>query len=177
MTKQEIYEQIVQLTLETHSTGSAEKIFAAAKEGNLRKVNDEYVTFQRENFELWERIINFGPEYNQIDLLEEREIFGDKTNEDEYIWLFDPEEIDGLSLCVLIFLGEIDETHIFYEWPSRASSAWIDSIKNAGYEKLAEFLENECWIDQVGENVNEGDDYAYSDIWELLVDVLKEDTE
>ena len=66
MTKQEIYEQIVQLTLETHSTGSAEKIFAAAKEGNLRKVNDEYVTFQRENFELWERIINFRPEYNQF---------------------------------------------------------------------------------------------------------------
>ena len=177
MTKEAIYEQIVQLTSEIHSTGVAEKIFSAAKEGVLKKVEDEYVTFQRENFELWGKIIDFGAEYNQIDLLEQREIFGDKINEDEYIWLFNPEEIDGLSLCVLFFLGEIDETHIFYEWPSKASSAWINSIKDAGYEKLAVILDEECWIDQVGENLNEGDDYTYSDILELLVDVLKEDTE
>lgn len=175
MTKETIYEQIVQLTSEIHSTGLAEKIFTAAKSGDLRKVNDEYVTFQRENFDLWGKIVDFGEMYNQIDLLEAREIFADKVNEEEYIWLFNSKEIDGLSLCVLIFWGEIDESHLFCEWPSKASSTWIDSIENAGYEKLATFLNYECWIDLVGENVNEGDDYTYSDILELLVDVLKEE--
>jgi len=67
VTKQEIYEQVVQLTSELHAINIAEKIFYTVQEGDSKKVEEVFETLKKEYPDLHSRIVSFGEEFNSLD--------------------------------------------------------------------------------------------------------------
>ena len=108
MTKQEIYERIVQLTSELHATNVAEKIFSAAKEGDPEKVEEVFETSKEENPDLYQKILKFEEDFDS-DYHVTVNIFGskeDKTNGVHY----------GLGLAICRELCEkLDGKISFYK--------------------------------------------------------------
>ena len=167
MTKQEIYEQIVRLTSELHSTKIVEKIFAAVKTGDLRKVEDVFETFKKENAELYQKMVSCAEQYNKKSATATAsvEIFGMSNDENEGMVIFDTSIINASAFCVFTFFGSIDEAWLF-RWRTKSSEAYVSGLKKDGYEELAEFVCSDSWIDWVGE-VEE-----YTTLYELLIEIF-----
>lgn len=66
MTRNEIYEQVVQLTTELAQTNVAEKIFNAATEGDAVKAQTIIDFFPVYYPELNQKIVNFGQQFNKL---------------------------------------------------------------------------------------------------------------
>ena len=66
MTKKEIYEQVVRLTSEVAQTKIAEKIFGAAANGEASRVEMIFDVFSLYYPDLYERIIDFGNNFNKL---------------------------------------------------------------------------------------------------------------
>lgn len=66
MTKREIYEQVVRLTSEIAETKIAQKIFDAAMYGDVEKTDMIINAFPYYYPELYERIVSFGDEFNEL---------------------------------------------------------------------------------------------------------------
>ena len=171
MTKQEIYEQIVRLTSELHDTNVVENIFITAKDGNLKKIEEILEDFKERNPDLYQKIISFGKEYNELidsDCLL-GEIF-EETGVEEGETSFDAKQIDVLSFFIFMCLANIDNYYLFSPDP-KASRGFIKAFKELGYEEMAEFVEDSYWKDHVEENpIDEG---QYSTWYELLIAILK----
>jgi len=170
VTKQEIYEQVVQLTSELHATNVAEKIFSAAKEGDPKKVEEVFETFKKEKYDIHQKIVNLGKEVKRFlgksKIFQTSCIFGTEQNEQRGIYLLDAEKVDSPNLFVIMLIAKIDDTHIF-QWGCKSSDIFVDAISESGYERLADFVENYSWIDWVGE-----DNGDYSTWYQLLVAVF-----
>lgn len=77
MTKNEIYERVVRLTTELAQTKVAEKIFNAAIEGDVVKTQTIIASFPVYYPELYQKIVDFGKEFNKLvgDSEEDKEDF------------------------------------------------------------------------------------------------------
>lgn len=140
MTKQEIYEQIVQLTSELHATNVAEKIFSAAKEGDPEKVEEVFETFKKEYPDLYQKIIKFEEDYDG-EYLVIGDVFGSEEDEVNGAYIYDNNIINAVTLYALILLGEMDEFYLF-DWGTESSRNFVNAIKEAGYKELANFVED-----------------------------------
>ena len=171
MTKQEIYEQIVQLTSELHATNVAEKIFSAAKEGDPKKVEEVFETFEKEYPDLYARIVELGEEFEE---LQEKSvgfinpcIFGTEEDASKGIYVLNTDKIDSVSLYVLMFLADIDDFNLF-AWDSKSTNMFTEAIFEAGYQEIADFIFSQSWTDMVGE-----DEGQYPTLYELLVAIFR----
>lgn len=169
MTKQEIYEQIVQLTAELHATNVAEQIFSAAKEGDPKKVEEVFETFKKEKPGLYQKIVEFGEKYNEIinNDWEDGEIFTIEEDKERGYFIFDANIIDSLSFFVFICFANIDNIYLFCLVDDSATN-FVKAFEEAGYEEIAEFIANFSWIDWVGE-----DEDMYSTWYELIVAIFE----
>ena len=170
MTKQEIYEQVVQLTSELHATNVAENIFAAAKEGDPKKVEEVFETFKEENPKLYARIVSFGRDYNGLSN-DTYDVFGSEEDEENGSYVFDPNTINAETLYALILFSEIDDYYLF-DWGTESSQNFVNSIKDAGYKELANFVEDFSIYD-LGSEGNK----KYRNKYECLVGIFKGDFE
>jgi len=77
MTKNEIYESVVRLTAELAQTNVAQKIFNAATEGDAVKAQTIIDAFPIFYPELYQKIVDFGKEFNKLvgDSEEDKEDF------------------------------------------------------------------------------------------------------
>ena len=155
MTKEEIYEQVVMITTELYLTGFDKKICETAKRGRVKKVEKQILTFSRKNKELFVKINEFSEKYNRL-FDDKTSIFGEG--------LYSVDTINGLSFFVFILLANIDEVEFFYRWPSREYYKWLDAIRDQGYKEIASCLEENLWKDDME---------SYSNIFELLVAIFK----
>lgn len=167
MTKQEFYEQVVQLTAELSSTGIAKKIYDTAKTSDAKDIEAVFESFKKENSELYQRLEDFGIRLNasmmplyRIDYYS----FGEKK---DYL-VFDPKEIEAISFYALLIFAKIEcGTEIFKEG-STSYCKYIEAIRESGYPELAEFIDKEYyWFLQLLCN-----EY-YPTIYKLLADVFK----
>lgn len=171
MTKQEIYEQVVQLTSELHTTNVAEKIFSAAKEGDPKKVEEVFETFETENPDLHSRIVYLGKEVNE--LMENSVgiinpcIFGSEEDAQRGIYVLNTDKINSVSLYVLMFFANIDDFDLLV-WDSESTKVFVNAIIEAGYQEIADFIFSQSWTDMVGEY-----EYQYPTLYELLVAIFK----
>lgn len=163
MTKQEIYEQIVRLTGELQFVNLADKIFDAVKTENPKNVENVFETFRNESFELHQRIVSFGKEYNELAArsASDANIFGIANDE----FVFDPLKVDASNLYVLTFFGKIDEIYLF-SWGTESADRFILEIEKDGYDELAEFISSNSWLEWIGED----EEYA---LYELLIAIFK----
>ena len=137
MTKQEIYDQIVVLTAKIKATSVAEKIIEAAKTGDPAKVENVFKTFEKENQELYQKIISLGDAINENASIEP--IFDEIGDE----FAFDTEKIDVLNFYVLLFFIDTDDYDLFYNWVSYGELI-DEALRLEGNEKLSNFLEKYC---------------------------------
>lgn len=186
MTKRQIYDNIVKLTTEIKATNVGLKLFEAARLSG-QKVKEVAETFMREYPGLYKRMYDFAYEYNKLvadDCLSDVEIFGVEENEENGIFVLNPNVIDAPSYFSLIFLTNIDEAYLYYQPTSclsedtteeewiHADDAYYDAlVKETGCEDLVEFLgaaffdEDELeWLAYRG--------YDYENIYDLLADVF-----
>lgn len=171
MTKQEIYEQVVHLTSELHTVGVAEKIFSAAKTGDASNVESVFETFKKENTELYERIESFGHKFNKFIEGNESRRDGEIFGEEECVTAFDANVVDAPSLYTLTFFANIMEIYII-DWTTRSSDAFVEAIREAGYEKMAVFIETESWQHHIGKK-----DKEYDNLYELLIAIFNGELE
>lgn len=165
MTKQEIYEQIVQLTAKLSSTGIAKKIYDTAKTSEAKDVESVVIIFKNENAELYQSLVDFGKKLNEI-MVQGVGVFSFGEEKDEFI--YDPKKIEAISLYALLLLGNIKYSYEFFHERSTCYSKFTKSIRESGYPELALFIENQCdWFLQLMNNK------YYHTIYELLSDVLK----
>lgn len=170
VTRQEIYEQIVQLTHELESTNIAVRIFIAAEEtGDAKKVQEIFDEFKKDNAELYQKIVRFGEEFGKHITTESCEIFGEKDDEEEGIHVFNPCKVYAESLCILTYLANIDELYLFADAFEDTSKKFLDALDAEGSKALADFMANASWVDYVGE------DEQYATISELLVAIFNGD--
>ena len=121
MTRQEIYDSVVQLTADIKKTGVAEKIIEAAKTGDPEKVESVFEKFKEENADLNARIAKL---YELRNYKEDSkiEVFGD----DEGYFTFDPNIIDPLNFEILTFFIGIDDFDlIHYRYRPIESSPFV----------------------------------------------------
>ena len=170
MTKQEIYEQIVQLTSELHATNVTEKIFSAAKEGDSKKVEKVFDTFKEENLDLYLRILNLGVTIRTISYGGPIDVFSSEEDEENGSYVFDSSIINAETLYILILLGGIDEFYLF-NWGTESSINFVNAIKDSGYMELAHFVDDWSIFDLGCEGKK------YQDIYECLVGIFKGDFE
>lgn len=175
MTKQEIYEQIVQLTSELHATNVAEKIFGAAKEGDVKKVEEVFETFKNENPDLYVKIASFGikvsTDINNTYMKNKFiDIFSSKGDKENGSYVFDTNTVNAVDLYALMILGGIDEFYLF-NWGTESSINFVKAIEEAGYKELAYFVDNWSICDYIGEGEQ------YQNVYECLVGVFKGEIE
>lgn len=185
MTKRQIYDTIVALTDEIKATDIGMKLFEAAKsEGMGRKVKEVSETFKSEYPELYQNMCSFATEINK--LMEESEtsteagIFGPEKDEENQIFVLDPNVINASSYFALTFLTDIDDTYLFTgecievgddEYVTD-DSAYLDAIEEeSGSSDLANFLGTAFFSE---EELKYLEDYGfkYSNIYDLLADVF-----
>ena len=167
MTKQEIYEKIVQLTSELHSTNVAEKIFSAAKEGDSKKVEEVFETFKKEYPDLYVRIVYLTLKISPARTVN---VFSSKEDKASGSYVFDANSINAVDLYALLLLGENDDYYLF-KWGTESSDEFVKAIEKAGYEELAKFTDNWSVYDFVGE------EEKYTNIYECLVGIFKGEIE
>lgn len=170
MTKQEIYEQIVQLTSELHTTNVAEKIFSVAKEGYPKRVEEVFETFKKENPDLYVRIASLGIKFSKDMNTESKtkiiNVFSSEKGKENGSYVFDTNIINAVDLYILLLLSGIDEFYLF-NWGTESSKNLVKAIENAGYIELADFVDNWSICDHVGEGEK------YQNIYECLVGIFK----
>lgn len=195
MTKNEIYERVVQLTGELAQTKVAQKIFAVAMQGDAKKAQAIIDAFSEYYPELYQKISSFGEEINKLagawamkkveeEFKEkglsifgdnnakyveevkklsggatgwEAAIFGKETDEENGLFIFDPNIIDVLSFYALCIFGKICDSyfHYDYEWDKdpkdidenceEIESEWFqdelyDAMKQATNEAFANYM-------------------------------------
>jgi len=167
VTRQEIYEQVVQLTSEVHAVGVAEKIFAAASTGEARNVDEAYKSFIKENSKLYKRIVSFGKKLNEFVHRNTwgAQIFGAEEDAQNCVTVFDNDTVNAQSFYVLSFFANIDEA-CFFDWGTESSEVFLKAIEEAGYEKLAKFVTSYSWNEEVEENK------TYPTLYDLLIDIF-----
>lgn len=171
MTRQGIYGQIVQLTSELHATNVAEKIFNTAKEGDSKKVEEVFETFKKENHDLYVKIERFGLKISTKTLNGEKiYVFGSKKDKKKGSYVFDANTINSVDLCALMLLGGIDDYYLF-DWGTESSERFVEALSNAGYDKLAYYVDNFSVYDYIGTGKK------YQNIYECLVDVFENEYE
>ncbi len=171
MTKQEIYDQVVNLTSELAHTDIAIKIFDTANNGSAEDVENAVLEFQTENPELHQKIVDFGQKcINMMNEGMDVEIFGVVEDTVRGLYVFDPILIDALSFELLTFLIEVDDSQFFSEWEDDVQPL-LDSIVESDYDELANFLE----LEQISKFVGSGG--SYSNWYEFLVDLFAEEIE
>jgi len=166
VTKQEIYEQIVQLTSELHATNVAEKIFNTAKEGDSAKVEEVFENFKKENREFYLRILNFGASVRENLFGKSIKLFGSRGNKVKETYVFDNNIINAVSFYALMILAEVDEYYLF-DWGTKSSERFIEAISNAGYDRLACYVDNFSVYDYIGPSKQ------FQNIYECLVNAFK----
>lgn len=192
MTRHEIHAKVIELTNEVYSTNVAQEIFAAAFTDEPSEVQKVFDSFEAENPELYQKLVDFGEEFNQAheegETGHECAVFHIEADEENGIFVFDTDEIDSLSLYALTFFAKIDELFLFVDpdafvdntVESRnafeteddtddvqyALDKFEDALEEAVNYDLAEFVANASWINYVGE----GEDFET--LPELLVAVV-----
>lgn len=160
MTRQEIYDSVVQLTADIKKTGVAEKIIEAAKTGDPEKVESVFEKFKEENADLNARIAKL---YELRNYKEDSkiEVFGD----DEGYFTFDPNIIDPLNFEILTFFIGIDDFDLIQSDSLENILDIIDdSISLDGYEELGEYLINSNWTDDA--------EFEGVTLYEILADIF-----
>ncbi len=148
------------------------QIAKATETGDALKIQEVINTFREENSSLAENLINFQEEYNQyyynLHTGLEGSIFGTEVDEENGVFIFDPNIIDASSFCALIIFGKISDVYFFCDEDGELTSAdrFFDAIQDATNENFAEFVASYNLVDWVGE----GEDYAT--VGELLVDAF-----
>lgn len=160
MTKQEIYERIVQLTSELHATNVAEKIFSAAREGDAKKVEEVFETFKKENPDLYARIVSFGADFNS-DENDTIDVFASEEDKENGAYVYDNNIINAVTFYALMLFAQIDEFYLF-DWGTESSKKWVTAIKDAGYDELVNFINDSSVFDHINSNYT---------IYECLVDI------
>lgn len=168
MTREECYEQILQLTSELKNTNVAAEVFEAAKNGTPSEVEDVFDAFKILHSKLYESIVNFGEKYNTTtEKLNVWGVFGAKDDTEKGVHIFEPEKIDAPSFCVLIYMANIDELFLFEDDFEDSSDLFLTALENEGHKYLAEFIANASWVDYVGE------DEQYETVYQLLVAIFE----
>lgn len=179
MTKQQIYDTIVSLTAEIKTTDVGFKLFEAAKL-NGQKVKEVSETFMTEYPELYQKMCSFATEFNKLIDESDTCIFGLEKDEENEIFVFDPNVINVPSFFVLTFLTDIDDLYLFTEEYIEVEDEEYVTSFDPYYETLEEesgsydlvdflgsayFYEEELeWLKDYG--------YEYSNIYDLLTDVF-----
>ena len=185
MTKREIYDTICSLTSEIKKTGVAEKLFEAAKSKNGRKkVKKTCENFIIENSYIYMKIMRFATDVNQLIEKSEHgkdaEIFGLEKNEENGIWVFDPNVIHASSFFVLVFLGRIDDAYFFecngvfsrHKAPVFDFSVYLDALeKESGSSELSNFLVSASFTQEELECLEEYG-FVYQTVEDILHDVF-----
>lgn len=180
MIKKSIYNGLGSLIVDIEDTGIAQKVFNAAKSGDVMKVIEVTSNFRKEHTMLCRKMYDF---VNMLDKISptEREIFGIKENEEKGIFIYNPEEINASSLFIFAYFTGFDESTLFscadmleyYEEPIYSD---IDIFYNAlekesGSSDFARFakvaLFNEDHLAYLA-----GEGIVYNNKYELLVDVF-----
>lgn len=152
MTKQEIYENVVQLTAQLKVTNVAVEIFETAKTGDVKAVENVFERFKNEKSELYQRIVAFGEEFDEMIVTgREGEIFGEEEDIEEGIYVFDPEKIDALSFYALTFFGNLDEIFFFAEWEYDVHP-FLQALEESGYEEVSNYVCCQSWVYDVGKD-------------------------
>lgn len=183
MTKQQIYNTIVSLTAEIKTTDVGLKLFEAAKSDG-QKVKEVAETFMSEYPELYQKMCSFATEFNR--LMEESEtgtdaeIFGPEKDEENEIFVLDPNVINAPSYFALTFLTDIDDSYLFTgeyievgddEYVTD-DSAYLDALEEeSGSSDLANFLGTAFFSEEELECL-EDHGLEYSNIYDLLADVF-----
>ena len=180
MTKQEIYNTVVQLTDQLRVTGIGEKLFEAARTGRGERVKAEVNAFQAKYATLYHRITNFVDDFNH--LIEKSE-----TGLDGEIFALreDPEKgwrvfnLDTASYFALTFLTGWDDCHLWCDeyrrFPGEVSDAYtgyleaLEDVSQSPY--LTEFLDIGSFTQEELECLEE-QGYIYKDTCELLADIF-----
>lgn len=183
MTKQQIYNAIVSLTAEIKTTDVGLKLFEAARLDGQR-VKEVSYRFTTEYPELYQKMCDFATEFNK--LVEESktgndaEIFGLKRDEENEIFVFDPNVINSSSYFAFTFLTGIDDSYLFTneyfegdngEYVTDFSAYLEDIEKESGSPNLANFLGNASFTEEELECL-EDCGFEYSNIYDLLTDVF-----
>ena len=163
MTRQETYEQIVRLTSELTAINLAQRIFDAAKTGEVEDVKTVFKAFKEQNPKLHQKIVNFGEGYNITKL----QIFGEKSWE----FKFDPNKINPPNFWALLLIARISDYYLF-AWRQEKIEPFVLSIKEELGEKVGRFVEGVQWMVLIEEEDNQ-----YSKTSELLVGIFKGKTE
>lgn len=167
MTRQEIYEQVVQLTSELHNLGVAEKIFTAASTGEAKNVKAVFKSFKKDNPELYERIVSFGEQLKGFVYRNTwgARIFGAEEDEQNGVTVYDDNTVNAQSFYALSFFANIDEA-CFFDWGTESSEVFLKAIEETGYEKLAKFVTSYSWNEEVEENK------TYATLYDLLIAIF-----
>ena len=168
VTKQEIYEQIVRLTSELHATNVAEKFFGAAKEGDSKRVEEVFETFKKENLDFYLKVLNFGVAVRTISYGKPIDVFSSEEDKENGSYVFDNDTINAVTFYALMLLGGMDEFYLF-NWGTESSENFVKAIEDAGYEKLANFVDNWSVYDYVGSSEK------YQTIYDCLVGIFEGD--
>ena len=112
MTKKGIYYTFVPLIADINKTAIGKKIFEAAKTGSGMKVVEVISRFKREHTFLYKRMYEFKRMLDEIPA-SECEIFGIEENEEEGIFIYDPEKINASSLFAFSYFTGFDESTLF----------------------------------------------------------------
>jgi len=179
VTKQQIYDTIVSLTAEIKATDVATKLFEAAKsEDGGQKVKEVRENFITQNSILYEKMMNFASEVNQ--LIEESEtgndaeVFDIEQDEENGIFMFDLNVIDASSYFAFTFLSGIDDSYFFTVeyYIAAGTTAYFDALEEkSGSSELVNFLAIASFIEEEFEFL-EFDGFKYSNFDDLLADVF-----
>lgn len=132
------------------------------------------VDFQEEHSGFIELLKNFQEEFDEYwdenKTGREGEIFGEETDEENGVFVFDTTIIDALSFYVLVIFAKIEEVYLFCDDEEcslmSSAGAFYDAIEEATNEAFTEFVASYNIVEWVGK------DEEYKTVGEILVDAL-----
>ena len=180
MTKTEIYNALVPLIVDINDTGIGQTLFKAAKSGDVMELVRVTSNFRAEHTMLYKSMFDFVNKLNELSGLECK-IFGFEEDEEEEIFVYNPEEINASSLWALSYLTAFDESILFAcnciegedgEPTDFDIDAYYDALeKESGSCDFADFAEKAMFDDEERANLA-AEGFIYDNKYQLLVDVF-----
>ena len=168
-----LWEECASLMLGIAESNIIADVADAEETGDPDVVMDTIVDYKEQNEILANRLLNFQRMYNDMRNNAktglEGAIFGPEANEEDGIYVYNPNVINALSFYVFTLLANVKESYFFcnregsgdyYSYPDRG---FISAIAMEASGDFAEFVSCYSAIDLVGENKE------FQTIGELLV--------